>query len=98
VERLEATAMVQGLFEPWDCSVAEVQLLPKDLLAIYTDGITEASNGDGEEFGEERLIALLKLNKGRNAFELLHETMNSVQAFSAGEQGDDLTLIVAICK
>jgi len=97
VERLGATAIVLGLFEPWDCSVMEVQLFPGDILTIYSDGITEASNRDEEEFGEERLIALLKRNKGLGASELLHEVLNTVQAFSPGEQGDDLTLIVAIC-
>lgn len=98
VERLGATATVLGLFEPWECSVAEMQLFPRDVLAIYTDGITEAGNSDGEEFGEELLITLLKRNQGREACELLHETMSSVQGFSAGEQEDDLTLIIAICK
>ena len=71
--RLEATATVLGLFEPWDCSVAEVQLFQGDILAIYTDGITEASNRDEEEFGEERLISLLRLSKGLSAAELLHQ-------------------------
>jgi phosphoserine phosphatase RsbU/P len=98
VERLEATASVLGLFEAWECSVAEVQLFPGDILAIYTDGITEASNRDEEEFGEERLISLLRLNKSLNASELLQRTLKSVQEFSPGEQGDDLTTVVAICK
>ncbi len=98
VERLEATATVLGLFETWECSVAEVQLLQGDVLAIYTDGITEAANRDEEEFGEERLISLLALSKGLSASELLHRTLKSVQEFSPGEQGDDLTTIVAICK
>jgi len=98
VERLEATATVLGLFEAWDCSVAEVQLFQGDILAIYTDGITEASNRDEEEFGEERLISLVKLGKGLSSSELLHRILKSVQEFSPGEQGDDLTTIVAICK
>lgn len=98
VERLEATATVLGLFEAWDCSVAEVHLFPKDILVIYTDGITEAANGKEEEFGEERLISLLTRHKGRGACELVHRVLDSVHAFSPGEQGDDLTVIVAACK
>ena len=97
VERLEATATVLGLFEPWECSVAEIQLCRGDILAIYTDGITEASNPSEEEFGEERLISLLKL-KGRCASESLQQILKSVQEFSPGEQADDLTTIVAISK
>jgi serine phosphatase RsbU (regulator of sigma subunit) len=98
VERLEATASVLGLFEAWECSTAEVQLFPGDILAIYTDGITEASNHDEEEFGEERLTSLLRLNNGLNASELLQRILKSVQEFSPGEQGDDLTTVVAICR
>lgn len=98
VERLEATAMVLGLFEQWDCRVAEVSLNPGDTLAIYTDGITEAANGDQEEFGEERLISVLRMNEGLAASALLQKVLKSVQEFSPGEQGDDLTLIVAVTR
>jgi len=98
VERLEPTAIVLGLFEPWDCSVAEVQLFPGDILTIYTDGVTEASNCEEQEFGEERLIKVLTRGDGMGASELLQEVLNTVHAFSPGEQGDDLTLIVARCR
>jgi sigma-B regulation protein RsbU (phosphoserine phosphatase) len=97
VEQLNATATVLGLFEPWECSVAEVQLFPGDILVIYTDGITEASNRDEEEFGEARLISLLRQNKGLRPSELLHQILKSVQEFAPGEQADDLTTIIAIC-
>jgi len=98
VDHLNATATVLGLFEPWDCSVAEVQLSPGDILAIFTDGITEASNRDEEEFGEERLLSLLRHNKGLGPSESLHQILKSVQEFNPGEQADDLTTIIAICK
>ena len=97
-DHLNATATVLGLFEPWDCSVAEVQLSPGDILAIFTDGITEASNRDEEEFGEERLLSLLRHNKGLGPSESLHQILKSVQEFNPGEQADDLTTIIAICK
>jgi sigma-B regulation protein RsbU (phosphoserine phosphatase) len=98
IERLEATATVLGLFEGWDCSVADVQLSTGDTLAIYTDGITEANNHNKEEFGEERLTSLLRSSQGVDAAELLHQILKSVQEFSSGEQADDLTTIIAICK
>lgn len=98
VERLPATAMILGLFEPWECTVAEVELLRGDILTVYTDGITEASNSVEEEFGEERLIALLRTSTSLNARELLSKIQNCVQEFSPGEQADDLTAIVAICR
>ena len=40
-----------GLFEAWQCEIAEVELAAGDTLVLYTDGITEAENADGEEFG-----------------------------------------------
>ncbi len=59
VERLDSTATVLGLFKEWDCSVGETYLSAGDILALYTDGVTEAFNGDGEEFGEHRLLDCL---------------------------------------
>ncbi len=51
VEWLRSTCTVMGLFEDWRCEIAEVRLCPGDTLVLYTDGITEATNADGEEFG-----------------------------------------------
>src|SRR5271157_641878 len=74
VERLGATATVLGLFEEWDCSVAELQLAEGDVLVIYTDGISEAGesdDGDSEEFGEERLLAAIRKHQQQSAGEIL---------------------------
>jgi phosphoserine phosphatase RsbU/P len=99
VERLEATATVLGLFEQWDCDVAERQLVPGDVLLIYTDGISEAAPGqDAEEFGETRLITTLQALRGTRACETLHGIIDEVQRFSRAEQADDMTLIVARCR
>src|SRR6201993_3652218 len=49
VDRLESTSTLLGLFKEWDCSMREQQLYPGDVLALYTDGITEAGNERGEE-------------------------------------------------
>ena len=56
VERLLPTAMVVGLVEEWTCDVAETVLGPGDLLVVYSDGISEAADGQEEEFGERRLV------------------------------------------
>ncbi len=99
VERLDATATVLGLFEPWECSVAERQLFPGDVLLIYTDGISEAApNPDSEEFGENRLISALQNLRGKCAEEVLTGIIEEVQRFSHAEQADDMTLIVARCR
>jgi phosphoserine phosphatase RsbU/P len=99
VERLEATATVLGLFEQWECTVAERQLVPGDVLLIYTDGISEAApRQDAEEFGEDRLITTLQTLRGKCACEILDGIIAEVQRFSQHEQADDMTLIVARCR
>ncbi len=99
VEWLQATATVLGLFEEWDCTVAEQQLASGDVLLIYTDGISEAAAGeDAEEFGEERLIQSVRSHQCKPANEILEAIVADVQAFSHGEQADDMTLIVGRCR
>jgi sigma-B regulation protein RsbU (phosphoserine phosphatase) len=98
VERLGATATVLGLFEQWDCTVAEVQMATGDVLVIYTDGISEASEGeDADEFGEERLTDAVRAQQDQPAALALDAIVAQVQAFSKGYQADDMTLIVARC-
>jgi phosphoserine phosphatase RsbU/P len=98
VERLTATATVLGLFEEWDCAVAECELGSDDVLVIYTDGITEAGPNEQEEFGEERLIATTQKHRQQSAGEIVNTILSEVQQFSRGKQADDMTLIVASCS
>ncbi len=95
VDHLCATVTVLGLFEKWECQVAEAQLLPGDVLIIYTDGIVEAMNAGQEEFGEAALVRILRERQHVDARGLLAAVIAAVQQFSAGEQSDDLTLLVA---
>ena len=97
VERLKATATVLGLFEEWDCDVVESELAQGDVLVIYTDGVSEAGeseDGDTEEFGEERLIAVARKYQQKSAGEIMEGILGEVQQFSPDEQTDDMTLIV----
>lgn len=55
VERLPATATVIGLIPDWKCTTQTITLIANDVLVIYTDGVTEANDADGNEFGEARL-------------------------------------------
>jgi len=98
VERLEATATILGAFEKWDCAVAETALDPGDTLLLYSDGITEATGGEGEEFGEARLIAALRRHRHVEAPAMIAGILRSVHEFSGGEQEDDMTLVAARCR
>jgi serine phosphatase RsbU (regulator of sigma subunit) len=96
VERLSSTCTVMGLFENWQCEIAQVKLAAGDTLVLYTDGVTEATNGDGEEFGESRLVDALANHSHLPLEALLEAVVNTVQQFSAGsEQQDDITLVIA---
>jgi serine phosphatase RsbU (regulator of sigma subunit) len=97
VEMLHSTATVLGLFEEWDSPIGECQLAEGDLLALYTDGVTESFNETEEEFGEERLIEVLRQNADLPARQLLTAVVEQIQRFSSAEQHDDITLIVARC-
>ena len=97
VERLETTAPALGIFGDWQCATTERQLYPGDLLAIYTDGITEAFDPAGEEFGEERLVAALHRSRDLSPRDLIPAIFDEVHRFSPHEQRDDVTLIVARC-
>ncbi|PYQ02669.1 MAG: hypothetical protein DMF82_15405 [Acidobacteria bacterium] len=95
VDRLAPTSTVLGLFPQWECSVGESHLEPDDLLALYTDGVTEAFDDAGQEFGEERLVDALRRHRDRPPESLLASLVDEVRSFSPHEQNDDLTLIVA---
>jgi serine phosphatase RsbU (regulator of sigma subunit) len=98
LERLDSTCTVLGLFKDWECHAQEVRMLPGDIFALYTDGVTEACNEQGEEFGEERLAEALRKGRDLSASELLAVLVDEVQRFSPKEQFDDITLIIARCR
>ena len=97
VELLHSTGTVLGLFEEWHSPIVECQLSAGDILALYTDGVTESFNETGEEFGEERLIEALQQNAALPAQQLLTSVVERIQSFSSAEQHDDITLIIARC-
>ena len=98
VEHLDSTCTVLGIFKDWDCATGERQLFPGDLLALYTDGITESFNDAREEFGEERLVKALRRRRDSSPRDILASVVDEVHQFSPHEQHDDITLIVAKCS
>ena len=98
VDRLEPTATVLGLFDNWRCSIAETDLFAGDVVALYTDGVTEACDGDGREYGEDRLLDCLCRHRDLSADGLVSAAVEEVRRHCPHEQQDDITLVVAKCK
>jgi serine phosphatase RsbU (regulator of sigma subunit) len=95
LDRLQPTATVIGLFDEWDCRTAETTLAPGDTLVVFSDGASEAVNAADEEFGEERLAAIVDGQSQAGAAALLDAIVAAVTRHGGTQQYDDLTLIVA---
>jgi sigma-B regulation protein RsbU (phosphoserine phosphatase) len=91
--RLEPTGPVVGIFPEASYGVEQTQLDPGDCLIAYTDGVTEAVNGNADQFSEDRLLSLLGRGE-RSAQELLVEVISQLHDFTDGAaQFDDITLL-----
>ena len=92
---LDCGGTVVGLFDNLSFPEATVQLRPGDVLVTYTDGVTEPEN-DYDEFGEERLIQLVRENR-HLPLERITEIVVAAVADWIGdnEQPDDVTLVLA---
>jgi predicted ester cyclase len=95
LRRLERGGLIVGAFKQATFEEETVQLDPGDVLVVFSDGITEALNIDGEEFGEERLLCCVKANPEIAPTALLERLLDTVHQFTTGaEQNDDVTLLV----
>jgi len=91
---LDATRPVLGFMLGAGFGSERVALGPGDRLLLYTDGVTEAANGDGEEFGPERLQTMLDGPKQEALPDRYAEIMNHVRKHAAGKFTDDATLLL----
>jgi sigma-B regulation protein RsbU (phosphoserine phosphatase) len=95
MKELTAGGMVLGLFGEAPYEADTVELQPGDHLVLFTDGVIEALNREGEEFGMERLVPLLKANARASTPEILARLQEAVVSFSAhAPQHDDITMMV----
>ncbi len=94
--RLQTGGPVLGLLRGAQFEQGSVRLDSGDCLILYSDGIVEAMNARGEEFGEDRLAAVVRENAGTRADEIRDAILNAVDTFM-GEAAahDDRTLVVA---
>jgi predicted permease len=92
---LSAGGTVLGLFLDAGYDDAEIDVRPGDLFVAFTDGVPEALNAAGEEFGEDRLKALLRDAVGCNAEVVSSRLADTMREWISGaEQHDDLTFVV----
>jgi serine phosphatase RsbU (regulator of sigma subunit)/pSer/pThr/pTyr-binding forkhead associated (FHA) protein len=95
LRRLEADGMPVGLFDFAPYSSSKLTLRTGDTMVLYSDGVTEAQSVDGSEFGEARLVEVMKQYQGASAGDMLEHVIDAVMAFAHGaEQYDDVTALV----
>jgi sigma-B regulation protein RsbU (phosphoserine phosphatase) len=85
-----AIAVIEG----FDFECMSARLTPGDVVFLYTDGVTEAFDPSGEQFGEPRLEQLVGSLRNRPVDEMAGAVRDAVLAFEAGaERADDLTCL-----
>ena len=90
-----AGSMPVGLFADEEFKLSSLTASPGDTLVLFTDGVTDAANPDGDRFGSERLEQVIALNATKEIKELQDAIVNSIEKFAAGtDQADDITLLV----
>jgi serine phosphatase RsbU (regulator of sigma subunit) len=95
ITELRAGGPPLGLFPKIQYEEADLELLPGDLMVAFTDGVPEALNAKGEEFGEERLKELVRGSRDCGAEEILATISSQVRDWmGAAEQHDDVTIVV----
>ncbi len=91
---LEQGGAVLGVFPSWNYHDSSVNLKSGDRLLLFTDGITEAEDAQGEEFGVERVAAFGKVHAASSASELNEQLLAQVSDFCGAQFQDDATLVV----
>lgn len=95
IERLDIGGLVLGALEDFSFEESKVQLMPGDLLVVFSDGISEATNSREEMFGEERLERFIVENRDRSAADIVEAILDEVRGYAElSPQSDDMTLVV----
>lgn len=96
IEALDESGIVLGILQDAAYEQVRCRMEPGDTLVIFSDGVTEATNPQGEEFDEKRLCELLRSTRGQPAQAILETISGAVSAWAGGAPpADDITLIVA---
>jgi len=92
---LQRTGIAIGIEENSTWTTETVEIHPGDILVLYTDGIPDAEDEDGDFFDDEAIIDITRANSGKFAHEIQSSIIEAVQKFSgSAPQSDDITLMV----
>ena len=93
--RLDTGGVPLGIFPSWDYTEGVVHLCPGDRVIAWTDGVTEAVNPAGEEWGVEGLLQAAEKCDAQCPDDVVRAIFASMDEFSFGRQMDDATVMVA---
>jgi serine phosphatase RsbU (regulator of sigma subunit)/pSer/pThr/pTyr-binding forkhead associated (FHA) protein len=95
VRRLECGGPIVGLFEAATFDQETVSLAPHDWLIVFSDGVSEALSASGDEYGEQRIIDVVRQHLAEAPQQLLEALFSDVREFAKGAaQSDDITAMV----
>jgi sigma-B regulation protein RsbU (phosphoserine phosphatase) len=95
IERPDRGGLVLGAFVAARYEEEAITLKPGDTMVLFSDGVTDAENPEGEQYGEERLLEALAGSARRAPDEVLEGVLTSVQSFTSGHPpADDVTVLV----
>jgi sigma-B regulation protein RsbU (phosphoserine phosphatase) len=95
---MNSSCLPIGLSPEEICELASADLMAGDMVVFYTDGVTEAENQLGEEFGLERLSAIVRRGSSLSAEDLMVDIYNSAADFCGDSFNDDVTILVVKCN
>jgi serine phosphatase RsbU (regulator of sigma subunit) len=95
IERLVSDAYVLGMFDSTSYQPYPLHLCTRDILVVYSDGLTDAENPQKEMFGEERLLELIREAAPSGSPALEQKLLAAIEEFTQGTpQTDDITFVV----
>jgi steroid delta-isomerase-like uncharacterized protein len=94
-ERLGKGGLILGAFKDAEFEQGVIELDPDDVLVLFSDGVTDALNPSGEEFGEDRLESFAIRNRDLPPSVFVERLLETIRSFTVGQpQSDDLTVLV----
>jgi sigma-B regulation protein RsbU (phosphoserine phosphatase) len=98
VERLSNGGLVLGVKGSALYEQGETRIITGDRIVLFTDGLNEAENGAGVDFGDDRLVETVVSHRDQPAAALLEKVFAQVREFTGGRFADDATLITVAIR